>query len=266
MFYGLLSFFILTFMFENQKTLYYLINILYFVTTSLLVLWALRKDYSIRYRVFLSFWFAFIVYKYYDLVWSLVHKSVTFLITGLLLLLIVQRFDRASKEKIPKHLFSLKATSIIVVIFLQLAILGIQVGKSESLLANGDLIKLELAPVDPRSLLQGDYLILRYHISSLQIEEDGWNEIVRIGLNKNQNGLYSYSGNYVVGKEIPDGIMKKADIWITGRLKGYENIEYGIENYFVPEGTGLDLQERVHYAYIKVAANGDAMLVELSEE
>lgn len=266
MFYGLLSFFILTFLFEDQKTIYYLTNILYFVTTTLLVLWSLRKSYSIRYRIFLAFWFAFIVYKYYDLVWSLVHKSITFLITGLFVLLIIQRFDRVPKEKISRHLLSLKATSIIAVIFLQLAILGVQVGKSESLLANGDLIKLELAPVDPRSLLQGDYLVLRYNISSLRIEEDGWNEVVRIGLIESKDGLFSYSGHYVVGKEVPADMMKKADVWITGRLKGYENIEYGIENYFVPEGTGLDLQEKVHYAYVKVAENGDAMLVELAEE
>jgi uncharacterized membrane-anchored protein len=266
MFYGLLSFFILTFLFEDRKTIYYLINILYFVTTTLLVLWSLRKDYRVRYRVFLTFWFAFIVYKYYDLVWSLVHKSVTFLITGLLILLIVQRFDRFPQSQATRRLFSLKITSIIAVIFLQLAILGFQVEKSESLLANGELIKLELAPVDPRSLLQGDYLVLRYNISSIQIQEDSWNEVVRVGLIEDKNGLYKYSSNYVVGREIPADMIKKADIWITGRLKGYENIEYGIENYFVPEGTGFDLQEKIHYAYVKVAANGDAMLVELTEK
>lgn len=266
MFYGLLSFFILTFLFEDQKIIYYLINILYFVTTTFLVLWALRKDYSLRYRVFLAFWFAFIIYKYYDLVWSLVHKSITFLITGLLILLIVQRFDRVPISQTTNRFFSLKMISILAVIFLQLGILGIQVGKSESLLAGGNLIKLELAPIDPRSLLQGDYLVLRYNISSLQIEEDGWNEVVQVGLIENENGLYKYSGNYVVGKEIPANMIKKADVWITGKLKGYENIEYGIENYFVPEGTGLDLQEKVHFAYVKVAENGDAMLVDLAEE
>lgn len=266
MFYGLLSFFVLTFLFEDQQMMYYMVNILYFAATTFLVLWALRKNYTIRYRVFLAFWFSFIIYKYYDLVWSLVHKSVTFLITGLLLLLIAQRFEKVPKGEISRHLISLKTTSIIAIIFLQLAILGGQVGKSESLLASGDLIKLELAPVDPKSLLQGDYLVLRYDISSLQIEEVGWNERVRIGLIENKDGLFSYSGHYVVGKEVPADMMKKADVWITGKLKGYENIEYGIENYFVPEGTGFGLQEKVHYAFVKVASNGDAMLIELAEE
>ncbi|HMT00386.1 MAG TPA: GDYXXLXY domain-containing protein, partial [Saprospiraceae bacterium] len=35
----------------------------------------------------------------------------------------------------------------------------------EDLLKNGKLILLELAPVDPRSLMQGDYMSLRYKIS-----------------------------------------------------------------------------------------------------
>jgi len=266
MFYGLLSFFILTFLFEDQPYLYYPLNALYFAVTTCLFVWALRKGYHIRYRIFLMFWFAFVVYKYYDLVWSLVHKSVTFLLTGLLILIIVQRFDkRISNFVYTESKRQIKAVSIISVIIIQLIILGIQVGKSETLLANGELIKLQLAPVDPRSLLQGDYLTLRYAISNLPIENDGWNKLVKVGLNKNKNGIYVYSGHYVVGKEIPKDIKEKADVWIVGRFKGNTNVEYGIENYFVPEGTGLELQEKVNYAYVKVATNGDAMLINLSE-
>lgn len=150
MFYGLLAFFILTFLYDDQPYLYYSINALYFITTTLLVLWSLRRNYKIRYRIFLAFWFMYIVYKYYDLIWSLVHKSVTFFITGVLLLLIVKRFDRFAKPLSIQRLPRIKALGLMIVIAVQLAILGVQVGKSESLLANGDLIKLELQPVDPR--------------------------------------------------------------------------------------------------------------------
>ena len=266
MFYGLLAFFVLTFLYDNQPFLYYSVNALYFIATTLLVLWSLRRNYKIRYRIFLAFWFIYIVYKYYDLIWSLVHKSVTFLITGVLILLIVKHFDRFVKPLSAKRLPQIKVIYLFIVIVVQFVILGVQVGKSESLLANGDLIKLELQPVDPRSLLQGDYLTLRYSITSLQIEDERWNELVMIGLVEKENGLFEYSGDYVVGKDISGDIREKADVWITGRFKGYENIEYGIENYFVPEGTGLDLQNKINYAYVKVAANGDAMLVRVTEE
>src|SRR5690606_40874825 len=36
----------------------------------------------------------------------------------------------------------------------------------EALLENGQLVLLELAPADPRSLMQGDYMALRYKISA----------------------------------------------------------------------------------------------------
>ncbi len=59
--------------------------------------------------------------------------------------------------------------------------------KKETLLSDGKLILLELAPVDPRSLIQGDYMRLRYAISEnikydsiskrgfcvVKLEEDG---------------------------------------------------------------------------------------------
>ena len=38
------------------------------------------------------------------------------------------------------------------------------VGK-ERVLANGEIMLLDLAPRDPRSLLQGDYMVLRYSLA-----------------------------------------------------------------------------------------------------
>ena len=43
--------------------------------------------------------------------------------------------------------------------------MSLQIGKSEYLLSHGKLIKLQLQPLDPRSLIQGDYVRLRYLIS-----------------------------------------------------------------------------------------------------
>jgi uncharacterized membrane-anchored protein len=48
-----------------------------------------------------------------------------------------------------------------------LAILGLAnwtVAEREALLAEGRVVLLELAPVDPRSLLQGDYMALRFKL------------------------------------------------------------------------------------------------------
>lgn len=40
--------------------------------------------------------------------------------------------------------------------------INVQVFKNEQLLSGGTVVRFELAPVDPRSLMQGDYMALRY--------------------------------------------------------------------------------------------------------
>jgi uncharacterized membrane-anchored protein len=55
----------------------------------------------------------------------------------------------------------------IALIALSLAVLAVcnaAIYRNERLLASGETIYLELAPVDPRSLMQGDYMRLRYAI------------------------------------------------------------------------------------------------------
>ncbi|WP_102349783.1 GDYXXLXY domain-containing protein [Bacillus sp. Marseille-P3661] len=266
-FYGMLAFFVLTFLNENHAIMYYLINSLYFILTTLLLIYFMRHTETIFFRLMLAFWFAFLIYKYYDLVWGLLHKSFTFLLTGMLILFIARWLDNSNEQLAEKLKYSRKVSIIMVIVF-QVIVVGIQIGTSERLLANGQLIKLELAPVDPRSMLQGDYLTLRYSISSLDLNDEDlpWRQRIRVGLVRNAQGVYEYSGDYIVGTDIPADRIDQADVWITGILKGYENIEYGIENYFVPEGTGLELQEKVHYAFVRVATNGDSLLVKLTEE
>ena len=56
-----------------------------------------------------------------------------------------------------------------IIILLNLVFLLIyfnhSIARKEALLKDGQLVLLELAPVDPRSLMQGDYMALRYKIS-----------------------------------------------------------------------------------------------------
>ncbi|MFC3884010.1 GDYXXLXY domain-containing protein [Bacillus songklensis] len=259
---GFLAFFVLTFLNEHLSVFYFTVNGLYFVTSTIVLFLSLKHERVFEYRVALLFWFVYIAYKYYDLLWSLLHKSITFLVIGLLILAVVTRYDRFSKaDNAPLGLVRKKWVPIVLVILVQLSAISVQAGKSESLLAHGELIKLELQPVDPRSLLQGDYIVLRYSISNVTISpEPRPNEKISIKLAKNEHGVYEYSGSFVMGKpENPE--QGDVDVWITGRYKGSGNIEYGIENYFVSEGTGLDLQQKVNYAKVKVSKNGDAILV-----
>lgn len=50
-------------------------------------------------------------------------------------------------------------------LILVITMMTINVAKYETHLANGDTVLLELAPVDPRGFMQGDYMTLRYAIA-----------------------------------------------------------------------------------------------------
>jgi uncharacterized membrane-anchored protein len=47
-----------------------------------------------------------------------------------------------------------------------LALVNYSIYKKEQLLSNGRVVFLELAPVDPRSLMQGDYMALRFSLQN----------------------------------------------------------------------------------------------------
>src|SRR6187401_366129 len=54
---------------------------------------------------------------------------------------------------------------IILNLVLLLAYFNYSAATKEEILNEGQLVLLELAPVDPRSLMQGDYMDLRYNIT-----------------------------------------------------------------------------------------------------
>ena len=61
----------------------------------------------------------------------------------------------------------MKAKLLIAVIALQAAWVISTAARQEFLLRRGTVVLLESAPVDPRDLLRGDYVILSYKISVL---------------------------------------------------------------------------------------------------
>ncbi|MEH7222668.1 GDYXXLXY domain-containing protein [Bacillus sp. JJ1566] len=261
-FYALLFFYALTFL-DNLLWQEILYSLVFFIITTSLVLFFSRNDDIFMFRMTLVFWIALFISTYYDLVWSLVHKSLSLLIIGLVFFMVTQFFDRRSgvKEINNEKFFTKKQWSLIgLILLLQIGFLGYQIGSNESLLKNGKEITLELAPVDPRSVMQGDYVILRYEIAEV-------NELKNV-----------HSGNrvYILAKEDKDGIYQREEILtsidpkkyqlaedevlIAGKYNGYNEVILGIESYFVKEGTGLDLQRDAKFAKVKISKNGNALL------
>jgi uncharacterized membrane-anchored protein/uncharacterized membrane protein len=264
----LLALFALTFMTESAW--YYITNALFFVLVVLALV--VSKQLQIRW-IFawsMGFWTAFLVYKYYDLAWKLLHKSVTLAMIGILILIFTLWYEKrhrleASEPEAsagPNH----KANRLLiaVLVLLQIAAMSIQIGKSEYLLSHGQLIKLQLEPLDPRSLIQGDYVRLRYTISQPPIFDSKNGDVpskqkIAVVLAPNSaTGVYEFSRVYTKGETLGPG-----EVRINGTRMGYEGIDYGIETYFIPEGTGRNYEQHAKFAEVKVSAGGDAILERL---
>ncbi|MDQ6968800.1 MAG: GDYXXLXY domain-containing protein [Mariprofundaceae bacterium] len=135
---------------------------------------------------------------------------------------------------------------IIISMLLTLVLVGM-VAKKQYTLNTGALVVLKTTPVDPRSLFRGDYVVLNYDISRLNvrkfalIKEFKRNDVIFLALQKNDK----FWSPIAVFKTMPE--HKEERVIIKGRVTSRSNnsqisIKYGIESYFVPEGEGRDLE------------------------
>lgn len=131
--------------------------------------------------------------------------------------------------------------------------------KKEELLKDGQLVLLQLAPVDPRSLMQGDYMTLRYKISediqSENIPKRGYCVVLldsggvanKIRFQKDIKPLNE--GEYLVEYTSPDK-------W---------NVNIGAESFFFQEGQAKKF-EKAKYGGVKIDKNGNSLLIGLYDE
>ncbi|MDF2922731.1 MAG: hypothetical protein K0R57_1645 [Paenibacillaceae bacterium] len=261
----LLVFFILTFITEGPA--YYLCNVLFFLTVTAAVFLGNRASLAWVYGTSLPFWIAFLVYKYYDLAWKLLHKSFSLAVAGVILLAATMLYERRQGAGEQPALRTGQRRSTVWVLaglaVLQLAVMSAQIARNEGLLANGQVIKLQLVPLDPRSLLQGDYVHLSFTISrpdwsDAQFEPLNDKPKATLVLAPDAAGVYQLVRLHE--EHIP---LKEGEVLIRGKWDGYRQFQYGIEQYFIPEGTGLEVERTAQYAEVKVSASGDAILVRL---
>ncbi len=133
------------------------------------------------------------------------------------------------------------------------------VSKKEELLKNGKLVLLPLAPVDPRSLMQGDYMSLRYSISE---------NIVAQNIPKRGFCVVHLDKNKIASKvrfqkeKLP---LKKGEYLIEYTSSNSWNVNIGAESFFFQEGEA-EKYEKAKYGGIKIDENGNSLLIGLFDE
>jgi len=148
---------------------------------------------------------------------------------------------------------------ILLNLILLLIFINHSVIKKEEILKNGQLILLNLAPVDPRSLMQGDYMALRYDIS------------------RNVNYDYFPKRGYCVVRIDTVGVAEKVrfqkdptplnvdEYLIKYTSPNRRNVNIGAESFFFQEGQA-EKYENAKYGGIRIDKNGNSLLIGLYDE
>ncbi|OGA60603.1 MAG: hypothetical protein A3G81_09035 [Betaproteobacteria bacterium RIFCSPLOWO2_12_FULL_65_14] len=140
-------------------------------------------------------------------------------------------------------------------VFLAVADWGIW--SRERLLAEGRVVLLELAPVDPRSLMQGDYMALRFKLTGdafggvprSQVE-DG-----RIVVKLDERGVGAFARR-------DDGApLGAAEVALRYRVRDGK-VKFATNAFFFQEGTA-DAYAGARYGELRVAADGELLLTGL---
>lgn len=133
-----------------------------------------------------------------------------------------------------------------------------------SIASSGKEIFLRIRPVDPTDPIRGDYIVFSFDISnrgyygddSLQ---DGDDVYVPLCRTSNYDPYWSVCGK--IGKTMEKTNTDREITYIKGKMK-VGSIIYGIENYYIPEGIGRDINfwNKEVFAKVKIDSNGNAVL------
>ncbi|WP_245583043.1 GDYXXLXY domain-containing protein [Paenibacillus daejeonensis] len=159
-----------------------------------------------------------------------------------------------------------------ILVSLQIAVLAGMAISNAAVGWYGQQITLKTAPVDPRDLFYGDYVVLRYEISSLDASmwtgagQPSSKDMVYVKLRRSADEGEIYEA-VAVSPERPDTAENEAVLRGQVRYAGGQEIQirYGLERYYVPEGTGRAIEEeRVNLqAHVRIAPWGQARIMEL---
>jgi uncharacterized membrane-anchored protein len=124
----------------------------------------------------------------------------------------------------------------------------------------GKTYLLKVWPVDPRDLLSGDYVSLRYDIST---PPDRFDEL-KLDDNQDVYVVLQPAGPVWEIKDVTKVQPQSNLPYLEGRVLG-RRILYGIERYYVPEGKGKDVPGDLS-AEIAIQPGGKAQLKSLYTE
>ncbi len=140
----------------------------------------------------------------------------------------------------------------------------------EQHLANGKIVFLELIPVDPRSLMQGDYMALRFSLSDAI-----YRDLEKVADQKGRRKRAVAQDGFVIvtldDKKIAsykefysDQVLSENDIILRYRVRNGK-VKFATNAFFFQEGHGK-YYEPALYGQFRVDAKGELLLVAMYDK
>jgi uncharacterized membrane-anchored protein len=168
---------------------------------------------------------------------------------------------------------TLRALLALIAGLLILTLLNWNIFQREHLTRQGRVVLLQLAPVDPRSLMQGDYMALHFaladEISHALGDKQPEYEDEDAKAGADGAAILKLDANNIAHlARLDDGAPLQPDeVRLRYRVRnGYFNrIKLATNAFFFEEGQ-RDAYAKARYGEFRVAENGDAVLVQMRDE
>lgn len=161
------------------------------------------------------------------------------------------------------------AIALLASLFILTAV-NLSIAGKERLLAYGRVVYLELVPVDPRSLMQGDYMALNYRVAETIFAalphkdgQRGWRPELE---GRDGHVVVALDGNSVARYARLDDRRELArdELRLRYRIRGGQ-LKFASNAYFFQEGTAK-LYQDARFGQFRVASDGDLLLTALHDE
>jgi uncharacterized membrane-anchored protein len=188
---------------------------------------------------------------YYQLNLSLLEKSGVLAATGLLFLFAWKLVAPSEKKTEPTALERFMLPMSVATALLLVNVLIVQ---KERVLAGGETVLLELRPADPRSLMEGDYMALRYRVADRDSPRRNGRLVVRL----DDRRVASFV-------RFDDKTPLRPGEKLLRYREREGRLRLGAEAFYFQEGHA-DRFQRAAYGELKVTPGGDSVLVGLRDK
>ena len=131
---------------------------------------------------------------------------------------------------------------------------------AENNIANGTVAYFELAPVDPRSLIQGDYMTLTYSIErDANTAGVGSEDRGQIVLSLDNERIAHFERLYLENSSLAN------DEIVVNFYARNTRVRVGVDSFFFQEGQA-EIFADARYAEVRILDDGGVMLINLAYE